>query len=146
MINDNVWDYTDWRGEALPKPVHWDDHPEWFNEFGYGIRIPGPRFLNTQGGKDEKPWHWGPTEWVRDIGEFVVLCFRWDKSGFGKSQQTEHGVLGYQVWVDGVEVDQVHESLDQALVDAVRFKHEGRRGSSGPRATEYFFRMISVPE
>jgi hypothetical protein len=137
------WDYTDWQGKPLPKPENWDSNPEWFDqETGKAKRIAGPRFVRY----GDKPWVWGPTQWVRGVGEYVILCFRWDRSTFSHRDQTEHGKEAFAVWVGGEQADLLWESLDAALVDMVRFKHEGRRGSSGPRATEYFLRMIGSSE
>lgn len=135
------WNFTDYKGTPLPKPVNWDTAPELFDPVnGNAVRIRGPRFIDNSG----KSWVWGPTEWVRDLEQYTVLCFLQDKSRFHLSDQTNHGVRAYAMWVDGQAVDMVWDTLDGALVDMVRFKHEGWRGSSGPRATEYFLKMVGT--
>lgn len=130
----------DWQGE-VPWPVKFGSHPEWFTQEGDAKRLAGPRYSHD----GDKFWHWGPTEWVREIGPYTILKFLQDRSTFSNiSDQVDHGVEAYAVWVDGVDINHIWLTLDEALVDAVRFKHEGPRGSSGPRATEYFLRMIGA--
>lgn len=132
MNNDKVWDFVDYQGNPLPKPHNWDDNPEWFNtKVGRAVRIYGPRINGV-----------GPVEWRRELGEYTVICYRDDRVNYSWAQQTEHGNLLYTAWVGGKQVDVHWESLDEMLVDMIRFKHEGQRGSSGPRATEYFLKMI----
>jgi hypothetical protein len=139
-MSERVWDFKDWAGKDIPKPVHWDDHPEWFGDDGHALRLAGPRFLAP----DDHTWTWGPTEKIHELGEYVILHFRWDDSRHPFGSQTRHGEEGFIAWVDGSEVDGVRSSLDECLVDMIRFKYEGRRGSSGPRATEYFMKMIGA--
>jgi len=137
------WAFKNWREQPLPKPVNWDAHPEWFNQdTGAAKRLHGPRFRDP----DDRTWTWGPTVSVRDVGDYTVLHFQWDCSRHGFGQQERHGVEGFTAWVGSELIGHVWDSLDECLVDMVRFKHEGRRGSSGPRATEYFMRMIAEPE
>ena len=141
-MSARTWDFSDYRG-PLPKPMHWDDHPEWFDAHtGKALRIRGGHHV----GPDGQRWYWGPTEYVREIGDFTILCYREDRSTFSMSAQDDHGQLAYVGWVGDKKLDQAWLSLDELLVDLVRFKHEGVRGSSGPRATEYFMRMISTRE
>lgn len=137
-MTNSVWDVKDHKGDYLPTPVHWHSNPEWFSSIGSALRIPGPR-VNPH---SDKPWHWGPTEWVCDLGEYTVMAYRQDRSTFKLSDQRDHGKLCYVAWVYGAELDVTWESLDEVLVDMVRFKYEGPRGSSGPRATEYFLKMV----
>jgi hypothetical protein len=128
----------DWTGASYPKPVNWDDHPEWFDQTtGKAKRIPGPRDSRTS---------WGPIQWRQGFEGYEIVCMLEDCSGYSLSSQEDHGSPIYHVYVDGAKVDMSWHSLDAALVDAVRFKYEGRRGSSGPRATEYFLRMVGAPE
>lgn len=137
-VHPSIWNVEDHQG-AVPVPRFWESNQEWFNEDGRAKRIPGPRFY----GPDGKSWHWGPTEWVRELGEYTILCCRDDRSTFSSwRDQTDHGQLLYTAWVGDKPLDTMWESLDAVLVDVVRFKNEGRRESSGPRATEYFLKMV----
>lgn len=127
MTNDNVWGMVDFRGRPLPKPEHWDSNPEWFHADGTARRIPGRRYM----------------EWVFEIHDYRIMEFRQDRHNFQVRDQGDHGRLAYASWCDGARTDLLWESLDKALVDVVRFKYEGRRGSSGHRATEYFMKMVA---
>lgn len=145
MVNPIEWTFTDYRDRPIPKPDAWDEHPEWFSDIGIALRIPGPRYVHWE--RDaRKTWHWGPITQTFELGEYRIIEFRWDYSRHGWTQQAEHGRLGYAAWVGDTQVDITWETLDECLVDMVRFKYEGQRGSSGPRATEYFMRMIAAPE
>lgn len=141
--NPLIWNVTDYKGE-VPQPTNWEEHPEWFGSDFNARKIPGPRVHPKD---SDVRWYWGPTEWIREIGEYTLMCYRTDKSSFQSwRDQTDHGTLCYVAWVDDRQVDMHWESLDELLVDMVRFKYEGQRGSSGPRATEYFMRMIQNQE
>jgi hypothetical protein len=142
MVNTTEWNFTNYKGE-LPKPENWDDHPEWFDlESGRALRLRGSRYLPFENARETSTWSWGPVQAVYEIGEYHVIEFLWDYSNYNFGVQEQHGRKGYAAWVDGEEVDLVWESLDEAIVDMVRFKYEGQRGSSGPRATEYFIKMV----
>jgi hypothetical protein len=137
-----VWDQTDFRGQPLPEPVNWATHPEWFDSTGGAVRIQGPRYLWFDTANNDGDWHWGPIQDVYQVHRYAIIRFLWSKHNFGLSQQTDHGTEGFAIWVDGKETGAVYESLDQALVEAVRYKHEGQRTGSGMTATEYFMKMI----
>jgi hypothetical protein len=133
------WNFVDYADKPIVKPVHWDEHPEWFDqETGKALPLKGPRHM----GPDGKRWTWGPSEWFVTMEDIEIIAFRWDHSSYSFKDQANHGVMGYAAWVNGVALDMVWERLDILLVDVVRFKYEGVRGSSGPRATEYFMRMV----
>lgn len=132
------WSFTGRSGRPVPQPTNWDTNPEWFDPTtGRAKRIQGPRGSRVS---------WGPIQWRQEFEGYEIVCMLQDCAGYHLMAQEDHGSPIYHAYVDGDRVDTSWRSLDECLVDMVRFKYEGPRGSSGPRATEYFLRMVGAPK
>lgn len=80
---------------------------------------------------------WGPVDAVHKIGQYAIVEYRQDLSTFSTRDYSDHGRTLYRPYIDGKDTCRSFESLDDALVGAIGYRHEGPNGS----AAFYFMRM-----
>jgi len=89
-------------------------------------------------GPDGRVLPWGPIKAIHDIGDYQIVEYHVDASGFAQpSAWSEHGQVRYMPYINCKSTRTSYRSLDSALVGAVGEKREGPNG----RAAMYFDRM-----
>lgn len=95
------------------------------------------RLVGNRVGPDGRSRTLGPIDGVHEIGEYLIIEFRWDASDSSEALWHHHGKTYFEPYVAGKSTCVIHESLDSALVAAVAYKREGPNG----QAAWYFERM-----
>lgn len=92
-------------------------------------RLKGNRLL-----PDGNKFVWGPISWIHEIGPYMIVEYRQDRSTFIGRDQNDHGRTLFHPYLNGKDTSTSYESLSSALVGVIGYEREGGNG----RAACYF--------
>lgn len=95
--------------DVRPKPLTWD---------------------REQVGPDGRTFPWGPIDKIHEIGEYQIIEYREDKSGFNRDAWETHNRTVFHPYVNGKDSHESFVTLDEAIVGAIAFKNQGAHSSA----------------
>lgn len=95
-------------------------------------------------GPDGRKFTWGPIDAIHQVGPYTIVEYRRDNSNTTSADPdglaASHDQTHFHPYIDGKDTAQSFLSLDQALIGAIAYRHEG----PNTRAPGYIYSMLDM--